>query len=229
MDDGMCSACVSAGHVLFFAGGVSKQQKEDVISASLYIQLATLDKYLKYDDFDEWNNKCKKLMTLSGWLSLRENSQHYMCDGQAPVQLDKALLTLLEASVPATLLAHLRKFLADPPALSGGQAALTLLSEYAMDSRPDTDQASLSLQISFVDAESMITTVFLSSKMLMPNNQVDLCAHFAAERTNGSLDITVVRMEFVERQYRRVRGRILAEVGAVKNTLVIALEGGKDE
>lgn len=226
MDDGMSSTCVSAGHVLFFAEGVSKQQKEDVINASLYTQLAASDKYLKFDSFDEWSGKSKKLMTLFGWLSLREASQQYTDDGQARVPLGQVLLTLLAPTVSASLLARFQKFLADLKSPSGSHAGLTLLHEYTMDCRPDREQASLSLQISFINSDSMITTVILSSKMPAPISPPTMSMHFAAERTVGDLDITVVSMECIERQYRRVRGRIVAEVGGARSELVIDLDGG---
>jgi hypothetical protein len=227
MDDGMCSTYVSAGHVLFFADGVSKQRKEDVINSSLYMHLAATDNYQKYDDVDAWSGKCKKLMTLFGWLSLREDSQQYTYGGQASVQLDQALLALLGPTLPATLVARCQQFLTDLKSSSDNHAGWALLHEHAVDSRPERDPTSLSLQITFVGPGVLITTVFLSSKMLMPTGQPGICAHFAAERTMGSVDITVVSMEFIERQYRRVRGRIVADVGAAKKDLLISLNGGK--
>ena len=226
MDDGMFSTYVSAGHVLFFASGVSEQRKEDVINSSLYMQLAASDKYQKYDNVQEWSGKCKKLMTLFGWLGLREDSQQYSDESQTSFQLDQRLLELLGSTLPATMVARFQRFLADLRNPSSSHAGLSLLQEYAVDSRPDRDQASLALQISFVGPGSMITTVFLSSKMLQPISLPAVAAHFAAERTIGNLDVTVVSMEFVERQYRRVRGRIVAEVGSAKDDLLIALDGG---
>ncbi|MGV6396569.1 hypothetical protein ACTUVN_002003 [Pseudomonas caspiana] len=226
MDDGMCSTYVSAGHVLFFASGVSEQRKEDVINSSLYMQLSASDKYQKYDNVEEWSGKCKKLMTLFGWLSLREDSQQYSDDSQTSFQLDQRLLALLGSTLPATLVARFQRFLADLRSPSSSHVGLALLHEYAVDSRPDRNQASLALQISFVGPGSVMTTVFLSSKMLQPISPPAMAAHFAADRKIGSLDITVVSMEIIERQYRRVRGRIVAEVGSAKNDLLIALDGG---
>jgi hypothetical protein len=226
MDDGMCNTYVSAGHVLFFADGVSEQRKDDVINSSLYMELSASDKYQKYDNVEEWSGKCKKLMTLFGWLGIREDSQQYSDDSQASFQLDQRLLALLGSTLPAALVARFQRFLAQLRGAPGDHAGLALLREYTVDSRPDRTQASLALQISFVGPGALITTVFLSSKMLLPISEPGMAAHFAAERTIGNLDITVVSMEFIERQYRRVRGRIVAEVGSARNDLLITLEGG---
>lgn len=229
MDDGVSSTYVSTGHVVFFAASVGRQRREDVINSSMYMQLATSDNYLKYDNCEAWIGQCKKLMTLFGWLSLREDSQHYAYDSQVSVHLDHVLPALLGTTVSAPLLKKFQTFLANLPDPSGSPAGLTTLHQDAMDSRPDRDQTSLSLHISFVDSESMITTVFLSSQMPMPTGLPAMAQHLAAERMHGNLDITVVSMEFIERQYRRVRGRITAEVAAAKKDLVFALDGGQGD
>lgn len=226
MDDGKCSAYVSAGHMVFFAGGLSGQLKKDVIDSVLYSQLSASEKHSRFSGVDHWSIKYKAVMGLFGWLTLQERTRSYS-DGESMTSgVAHVVEEMLERSVSDSCVDQLKKLCTHLKSSSPGHTGLQLLLEHALDSQADRGDTTLTLLISFVSPASLMTTVFLSSKIVTPNDQSAISAHLAARRSVGSLSVTVSSMELVERQYRRVRERVSVELGASRDDLVMALDGG---
>ena len=230
MEDQRGSACVSAGHVVFFDDGVTEQLKDDVVNSMLYSQLAASARCSRFDDVQAWGVKFKEVMTLFGWLALQERTQRYTHGERATLGLDDLLEQMLDPNVSSPCVNRLKKMCANLKTHRTYSASQQLLLDHALDCRAGAGDTTLTLLISFVSSASQVTTVLFSSTTPMADEEPAIAAHLATQRSVGSLSVTVLSMELSDRQYRRVRARVGAELGASRDALVMAMiEGPPDE
>lgn len=227
MDDETCYAYVSAGHLLFFEAGVSPQLKEDIICSSLYSQSSASHQCSKYSEFTEWSAKCNEVMSLLGWVTLQEHTQDYVYGADVSLGVERTLTEMLGPKVSAVLLQQFLRLCAELKTSGNYTPEQRFLLEHTLDSLADVDSTTLTLLVSFVSPASIIITACLTSKMPTASGKLPVFAHLSTQRSNGRLSITVSSAEFVERRYRRIRERVITELGAAKNDGVIVLNKGQ--
>ncbi|MDB6142826.1 MAG: Uncharacterized protein JWP80_1870 [Pseudomonas sp.] len=228
MHDNARSIYANAGHIVFFADGVGDSFKDDVLSSSLYLQLAASSKYSRFDDFDKWCSLYVSAMPRFGWVLTGQNSYRHRLEGETSLTVWNQISNRLGGKVSAGLFDKVGRFLVDQEAAEEVNAAILLFREHAVsvrstaqDAEASVEEASLSLIFSFVSCEHLVTSVFLAFKTTEPVKENLFSQVFVSEKMVGNLQAEVVFAEISEHHYRRVRERLNAELGARKQKLIL--------
>lgn len=225
-----------AGHLVFFAENVSDSFKDDVLSSSLYFQLAASKKHSRFDDFNAWCSLYVEAMPRFGWVPTGQSSYRQLVNGEPSFTVWSQISNRLASRVPADVVDEVGRFLVGQEAVEQVSAAAVLFREHAVSVRSDTPEAVLSIEetsfssiFSFVSCDHSVISVFLSFKTTEPVGKNLLSQTFQSEKIAGSVAMEIISMEFREHHYRRVRQRLNTELGARKQNLVIRFDEGGHE
>jgi hypothetical protein len=223
----------NAGHIVFFADDVSKSFKDDVLSSSLYLQLAASNKYSRFDDFNAWCSLYVDAMPRFGWVLTGQNSYRHAVEGEASFTVWNQITHRLGGKVSAGFFDKVSRFLVDQEAAEEVNAAILLFRDHAVSVRsaaPEAQagagEASLSLMFSFVSCEHWVTSVLLAFKTTETVGRNLLSQVFPGEKMVGDLAVEVISAQISEHHYRRVRERLNRELGARKQALILRFDGG---
>lgn len=244
--NGMQDVYVNAGSVVFFDDTVSHSFKEDVLDSQLYVQLAASKKYSKFAEFEAWRTTYLTAMATFGWIvSDRKYDSH-------PIAKDELfepwswIERELDGCVPASLVAHAKRVLVPGPERFQDPAARLLLGENTLQSEPwqaDVNESfsgdisahalkvppatqlfSVVLQLSFVHAASLMTSVLISFKTVEPIEPQLLLRTFDPDRIVGNIAIASCSVEVSDIRYAQFREPFITALGARRTSMILRLE-----
>jgi|GEM_PF-2391413 len=228
---------VSAGHLVLFADDVSDGFKEDVLSSSLYFQLAASHQCSKFHAFKLWCDVYQEAMVAFGWPPVSRNTRSYRIESEKTFYVWGEIKNRLVERVSPALLVRFEQLMVERQAATQTNRAYALFFDHCVSSplqdvsldghdpvlsvQHGSGGVTLSLLLSFVSCEQVVTSVFLSFKTAETVGEHPLLQNFTSGDIEGHLVMDVISSEMAGPHYRRVRERINARLGDKKQTLIM--------
>lgn len=238
MPDSAGDIYVNAGHIMYVANGVHDSFKDDVLSSSLYLQLAATHKHSRFDDFNAWRSVYVDAMPRFGWVPTGQWLNRQAAEGETSFTVWNQISNRFDGRLAAGFADEVGRVFVNQEAGKEANkdvgAGLLLFRDHAVSvqtkstaEQASVEETSLSLIFSLVSSEHLVTSVFLGFKTTEPLEKNGLSQRFQTEKLIGDLTVEMVCAEISEHHYRRVRERLNAELGARKQELIMRLDGGR--
>lgn len=214
---------VNAGGLFFFTGQVSQVFTGDTLASNLYLQLAASARHDKFEENEEWLQVYLAAMSRFGYGVLRRDIQSIPVAGQAPLwemlrpELSKWVSTALVDQAQKTLV-YLHGCDSDASELLKANTVRCVTT----DPEQNPPLCAVSLQLAFIDNESIITQVFLSFQTSSPVSALPFPQVINQALVAGNLKMTLLSSEQDASSYARLREGVLEKLGQRRAELVIA-------
>lgn len=247
MRNGLRSLYVNGNSLVFSSVQIDAAFQDDVLTCTLYCQLAASAKYSAFNDVVNWRQRYVSAMTSFGcpvvyrdvqslplepddviWTRLKDmlgkRVPHSLLETVEPV------IARLAANVDDDAISRLRKQTAKPgseaglvlPTLANARPQIGELVNTAEQSKQIHD---VTLQLGFIAAEPTVSLVLLSFKSAKPISELPLAELFCPSTIIGNLEVAIFGVELDEHQFALTKPALLEKLGSRRAELCMEIDG----
>lgn len=226
MSKGMQQNYVNAGSLFFFSGEVASAFRNDVLTCTLYSQLAASRQHpALHTQYESWANTYISALTRFGCSIPYSFSQSLPVESEGCIW-DEVRKGLCKRVVPAMVeraagvLKDFSVFCEDPVVISTLREYTTQVISPAIYGSDSSPLSNVALQLGFVDAEPVVHLVLLSFNSTQPSSGLPFSQLFTQEKRSGNLQMTVISAEVDEQGFNRFRGEMIERLGPRREQLI---------
>ena len=125
---------VDSGSLVSFTNGVKGQQKDDVLNAALFSQLAAEYQYNRETETTQWYNYYANVMEKIGWVMQDFEFQHYQAGG-GKFSMDKVVIEILSAIATGNEIAVAQEVLSALKNLADDDGRIVLFEHHSYNNQ----------------------------------------------------------------------------------------------
>jgi hypothetical protein len=212
---------VNANSLLFFSGQSSPAFQADVLTCSLYSQLAASKKYSAFDQVVDWRRQYFDVLT--GFRCLISRRENHTLTLNAGETLWSCFIRELGARVSPSLRETAENTFIQLATATENPALKLLQAQSVRALSDELETYDVSLQIGFCEGAPTVTLGFLSFKTTSPVAGLPLAALLTEGHISGALELAIISFDVDEHDFGYFRQALIERLGPRRDQLIVRI------